>query len=118
MKKLRKFLLKQFKTASQLPIGFGLGLGAHRCVWWGMPSILMFVILYSCWYNQEWIFIQLPPAYKTEWWMKIPMFGEMLLFLFGGITIIYLYFVFIHFRIFPMTEEEWRKLVDEGLIKL
>ena len=117
MNKVRKFLLKQFKTASALRL-LGFQIGAHRCVWWGMPTIVAFAVLFSAWYNQEWLFAKIPIAYQSEWWMKVPMVWYTLMFISGGIALVYFYFVFIHFRIFPMTKEEWEELVKDKLIEL
>jgi len=112
MNKFRKFLLVQFKTASRSKL-FPM-LSAHRCVWWGLPSIIISCILYSSYYNKEWIFAQIPMAYRIEWWMKIPTFWIGLMIASSIISVIYLYFVFVHFRIFPMTEIEWKQLSDEN----
>ena len=117
MTKTRKFLLKQFKTASALRV-MGFQIGAHRCVWWGMPTLIAFFALLSCWQTQEWVFAQIPVAFRTDWWMKIPMFWYILLFALGGISTLYFYFIIIHFKIFPMTEDEWKELIDEGLIEM
>ena len=109
MNKFRKFLLIQFRTAKRV-----LGLGGHRCVFWGMPIIAIFCLLFSFYQNEEYLFTKLPPAYRFHWWQNVPELWFGIMCLFGVASVIYLYFVFVHFHLFPMTIEEWLQLKEEG----
>jgi len=123
MTKFRRFILKQFKTASALRIG-RFQLGAHRCVWWGMPCVVITILLFSWWARVEegYIVSELNPfsprRFNQLTFWNNPEHWYFVMWFFCILSALYFYFVFIHFRIFPMTHEEWMELMDEGLIQL
>ena len=122
MTKFRHFILKQFKTASALRLG-EIKIGSHRCVWWGMPVVVITALLISAWWRVGEFYHQylspynpfLPKRLNELTWYNDPTHWTYVMYFFCGLSILYFYFVFVHFRIHPMTWAEWKILADEGL---
>jgi len=97
MNKLRYFLIKTFCTTYPR-------LRIHRSVLWGFPSIAVFFTLFALWENQA--MFDNKPVFLILWYV--------IMWIFGIISALYLYFIFVHFRMFPITNDEFKRFVEDG----
>jgi len=96
MTKFRLFIIKQFCIASALKLGKHQ-LNYNKCTLWGFPSLVLSALM--CGYSYQDINL-------IFYLMFVPL----------AVSLAYLYFVFLHFRIFPITESEAITLIEEGVM--
>ena len=97
MNRFRKNMIIQFKTGLSKKIG-KKWIGFYRCTRWGVPSVAISFFLFAKGQVEQEL---------SNFWMFVLGFT-------GMITLFYFWGVFIHFRLFPIKEEEARELHKEG----